>query len=269
MQAMTTPKPPQLTPENAARFQDQSLVDVYHHRLPYPQAVFDRLLALLSNLPRRVLDVGTGTGDLARGLVEKVEQVDALDVSAAMIERGKQLPNGQHTNLHWLLGCMEDAHLQEPYSLITGGDSLHWMDWETVFPLFHDLLHPEGYVVIIERGEQPTAWEDDLQKLIIEYSLYKNFVPYNLIDELEKRHLFQMVGQETAAPVASTQSIDDYVASFHSRGSLSPDAMTAEAVIEFDARLRSLVKPHADNGQLKLSTQSVMTWGRPMINPAL
>jgi len=266
---MTTPKPPQLTAENAARFQDQSLVDVYHHRLPYPPAVFDRLLSLLDGLPRRILDVGTGTGDLARGLVEKVKQVDAIDVSAAMIERGKQLPNGQHPHLRWILGRMEDAHLQALYGLIMGGDSLHWMDWETVFPLFHDLLHPQGYVVIIERGELPTAWEADLRKLIVEYSLYKNFRPYNLIDELEKRHLFQVVGQETTAPVASTQSIDDYVASFHSRGSLSPDAMTADAVTEFDARLRSLVEPHAENGQLKLSTEAVMTWGRPLINPAL
>jgi ubiquinone/menaquinone biosynthesis C-methylase UbiE len=266
---MTQPKPPQLTPENAARFQDQSLVEVYHYRLSYPPAVFDRLLALLTDLPRRILDVGTGTGDLARGLVEKVEQVDAIDVSAAMIERGKQLPNGQHPHLRWMLGRMEDAQLQAPYGLIMGGDSLHWMDWEVVFPLFHNLLHPQGYVVIIERGELPTAWEDGLRKLIVEYSLYKNFQPYNLIDELEKRHLFQVIGRETTVPVASTQSIDDYIASFHSRGSLSTDAMTAEAVTEFDARLRSLIEPHSENGQLKLRTEAIMTWGRSLINSAL
>jgi ubiquinone/menaquinone biosynthesis C-methylase UbiE len=118
-------KPRHLTSENAARFQDQSLVDVYHHRLPYPQAVFNRLLMLLADLPRRVLDVGTGTGDLVRGLVEKVDQVDAIDVSQAMIERGKLLPNGQHPNLNWILGRMEDAHLQASYGLIMGGDSIH------------------------------------------------------------------------------------------------------------------------------------------------
>jgi hypothetical protein len=138
------------------------------------------------------------------------------------------------------------------------------MDWETVFPLFHDLLHPEGYVVIIERGELPTAWEYGLRKLIVEYSLYKNFEPYNLIDELEKHQVFQVVGQETTAPVASAQSIDEYVASFHSRGSLSPDAMTTEAFKEFDARLRSLVEPYAEDGQLELRTEAVMTWGKPL-----
>src|SRR4051812_17050737 len=128
-------KPRHLTFENAMRFQAQSLVDVYHLRLPYPQAVFDRLLSLLADLPSRVLDVGTGTGDLARGLVDKVEQVDALDVSEAMIKRGKTLPNGQHHHLHWILGRLETTHLKGPYGLIFGGDSIHWMDWETIFPL--------------------------------------------------------------------------------------------------------------------------------------
>src|SRR5436853_7898364 len=115
-------KPRHLTVENAARFQDQSLVDVYHHRLPYPQAVFDRLLALLTGLPRRVLDVGTGTGDIARGLAQYVEHVDAIDVSEAMIQRGQMMVNGQHPHLNWMHGRIEEAHLHGPYGLITGGD---------------------------------------------------------------------------------------------------------------------------------------------------
>ena len=263
---MMSAKPRQLTPENAARFQDQSLVNVYHHRLPYPQAVFDRLLTLLADLPSKVLDVGTGTGDIARGLVDKVERVDAIDISAAMIERGKLLRNGQHPNLNWILGRVENAHLQAHYGLIMGGDSIHWMEWETVFPLFRRVLYPDGYVVIIERGERPTMWEEALRKLIIEFSVYKNFEAYNLIDELEKRHVFRVVGRETTAPVSSTQSVDDYVASFHSRGSLSPDAMTVEDVQAFDRRLRSLVEPYSQDGKLELETEATLVWGKPL-NP--
>ncbi len=184
-------KPRHLNAENAARFQDQSLVDVYHHRLPYPQAVFDRLLSLLSDLPPVVLDVGTGTGDLARGLIPFVERVDAVDVSEAMIHRGQMMPNGQHPDLNWIQGRVEEVHLQVPYSLIIGGDSIHWMEWETVFPLFHEVLHPDGYVVIIERSELPSVWSNDLGKLIVEFSLIKNFERYDLIEELEKRRLCQ------------------------------------------------------------------------------
>ncbi len=41
------PKPDHLGPDYAAQFQDRSVVAAYHHRPPYPAAVFDRLLDLL------------------------------------------------------------------------------------------------------------------------------------------------------------------------------------------------------------------------------
>ncbi|MBA3870733.1 MAG: methyltransferase domain-containing protein [Anaerolineae bacterium] len=257
-------KPRHLTPENAERFQDASLVDVYHQRLPYPQAAFERLLVLLEGLPRRVLDVGTGTGDLARGLVESVEHVDAIDVSAAMIRRGKRLANGQHPNLNWIEERVEAADLQAPYGLIMGGDSIHWMDWAVVFPLFYELLHREGYVVIIERGELPTEWSTGLSKLIGEYSTYQNFEAYDLVEALESRGYLKVNGQETTASVVNRQSVEDYIESFHSRGSLSPDAMAAEAVKAFDARLRALVELYAEDGKLRLQTEATLVWGRPL-----
>ena len=51
--------------------------------------------------------------------------------------------------------------------------------------------------------------------------------------------------------------------SFHSRGSLSPDAMTAEALQAFDARLCELAKPYAHDGQLTLQTEATIVWGKP------
>jgi len=132
-----------------------------------------------------------------------------------------------------------------------------------VFPLFRDLLHPDGYVVIIERRELPTEWEDGLRKLIAAYSVYKNFEAYDLVEALQKHQVFEVVGRETTLPVMHIQSVDDYVASFHSRGSLSPDAMTAEALQAFDARLRELVEPYAHDGRLILQTEATIVWGKP------
>jgi len=66
--------------------------------------------------------------------------------------------------------------------------------------------------------------------------------------------------------VVSTQSVDDYVALFHSRGSLSPDAMTIEDVQTFDTRLRVLVEPYAEDGQLELQTEATLIWGKPLSN---
>src|SRR6476469_3743745 len=133
-------RPAHLTRENAARFQDQSVVDNYPLRLPYPPAIVDRLALLTSARPRAVLDAGAGTGELARPLAALVARVDALGWWAAMIAKGKRSPGGDRPNLHWIEGRAEEAPVNPPYALITTGDSLHWMDWEAVLPRFRALL---------------------------------------------------------------------------------------------------------------------------------
>ena len=149
------PLNPFLETQHAARFQEPSVIARYHLRLPYPQETFDLLLSLITGTPRVVLDVGTGSGELARQLVEHVDRVDAVDCSAPMLEKGRTLPQGMHHHLHWMRGRVEDVQLTPPYSLIVAGDSAIWLDWEVVFPRFTTLLAPHGYVAMLERHELP------------------------------------------------------------------------------------------------------------------
>src|SRR5215217_4625956 len=96
------PKPKHLGPEYGAQFQDQSVAVAYPRRPPYPAAIFDALAGLLPIASRAVLDVGCGTGDVARRLAPLVERVDAVDVSAAMIAQGRRQPGGDVPNLRWI-----------------------------------------------------------------------------------------------------------------------------------------------------------------------
>jgi predicted TPR repeat methyltransferase len=86
------PRPAFLGPEFASAFQDASVVRAYPSRLPYPESLFPLLVGLISGDRRVVLDVGAGTGDLARRLAPLVDRVDAVDWSDAMIALGRQLP---------------------------------------------------------------------------------------------------------------------------------------------------------------------------------
>lgn len=72
-------KPGHLGLKYAEQFKDSSIVAVYHYRHPYPDEAIDQLLALITDEPRIVLDVGCGTGDLCRRLASAVERVDAVD----------------------------------------------------------------------------------------------------------------------------------------------------------------------------------------------
>src|SRR5216683_5484384 len=112
------PKPEPFSPWYAEAFKDQQVVKAYRFRPPYPEEVFAILLTLLNDEPRPILDVGAGDGDLARPLVGRGAQVDAVDCSPQMIAQGKHLPQGNHPHLNWIEGNIEDVPLTPPYALI-------------------------------------------------------------------------------------------------------------------------------------------------------
>jgi ubiquinone/menaquinone biosynthesis C-methylase UbiE len=131
-------------------------VAAYHHRPPYPSAVFSVLRDILPSEPRTVLDIGCGTGDIARPLAGMVHAIDAVDRSKRMIERGRGLPGGERPNLSWIEGEAEDVSLpRASYGLVTAGESLHWMDWDRLLPRLSELLSPGGYLAILDRNEVP------------------------------------------------------------------------------------------------------------------
>src|SRR5438876_1056721 len=96
-------KPRGLGREYAEQFCDASVAAAYRHRPPYPRELFNILVRLIpdEDQPAIVLDVGCGRGEVARELAARarVERVDAIDLSPAMIERGRALAGGDHPRL--------------------------------------------------------------------------------------------------------------------------------------------------------------------------
>jgi len=83
------PKPEFLGRQFAASFEDAFIAAAYRYRPIFPPQTFEILNVLILDEPRRVLDAGCGTGELARRLVNVAEMVDAVDFSQAMIEEGR------------------------------------------------------------------------------------------------------------------------------------------------------------------------------------
>jgi SAM-dependent methyltransferase len=256
-------KPDHLGPEYGAQFGDPSVVAAYRHRPPYPPAVFDVLVGLIVDEPRAVLDVGTGTGEIARGLAPRVERVDAVDPSPGMIATGQRLPGGDHPHLTWIEGYAENAPIRPPYALVTAGQSLHWLDWPVVMPHFRDALSPHGVLAIVEQREVPHPWDAAVLAVIQRYSTNLKYRPYDLIEELETRGLFRTLGRRETAPAGFGRDVAGYVESFHARNGLSRDRMTAEAAAAFDREVTALVVPYAVGGVLELAVAGVVIWGLP------
>ncbi len=258
------PKPSHLGPEYAAQFGDASVVEAYHFRPPYPPETFDILAGLITAEPRTVLDAGCGTGYIARYLVPYVDRVDAVDISARMIAKGQTLPGGDHPRLRWLHGAMEDVGLSPPYSLITAGQSLHWMDWEVVFGRFRQLLAADGFLAIVEYDIAAAAWNSELIEIINHYSTNREYRPYNLIEELTHRSLFEPHGEKRTQPVVYEQTIEAYIESFHARNGLSRDRMSPRAADELDASAKRLVSTYCPDGKVRLQMVGKVIWGVPL-----
>jgi SAM-dependent methyltransferase len=256
------PKPDFYSRQYASAFQEISVADAYRHRPEYPQEAIDTLVGLVVDAPRAVLDAGCGTGFLARRLAGRVDRVDAVDVSAPMIEWGRKLPGGDHPHLTWIVGTAEDAPLRPPYALITTGDSLHWMDWYVVMPRFARLLTPNGHLAILGVETAPPPWEEELWSLIRRYSTIPRWQAFNLVAGLEERGLFRRAGARRTEPFRFAQSLDAYVESFHGRASFSRERLTPEDAAAFDETVRAVVEPIC-GVTVEIQVYAEVVWGKP------
>lgn len=248
----------------AARFQDQSVVDRYHLRPTYPPETFQILNELIVDEPRTVLDVGCGTGNIARPLTEYVERVDAVDCSLPMLKRARTLPGGDAPNIRWLYGRAENVETLPPYALITAGESLHWMDWASVLPRFAREISPHGVLAILYLEEQAVPWQDGYRQIVKHFSNNPTYAPFDWVGELEKYQLFQKLGNRETTPMSMQQTVEDYIAAQHARSSLSLETMTPSQATQFDTEMKELLLPFAQDELLTFNVVSGINWGKPL-----
>lgn len=257
------PKPDYLTYRYASVFKEQGIVDAYKYRHLYPPETFEILSQLISEKPRTVLDIGCGTGNIALNLINHADHIDAVDFSEAMIDKGKKSPGGDDPRINWICSSVEKAELNPPYTLITAGESLHWMEWDIVFKRFGDVLTPKGFLAIIDCARFEIPWHDKLREILTRYTTNPRYEAYNLIEELESRRLFQKCGQRNTAPVPFTQSVVDYIEMFHSVSCYSRERMGKIQSKAFDTEIRKLVSEYCHEKSFIMKVQGVVVWGRP------
>lgn len=259
-----SPRLPVFAVEHGRAFDDPNVARLYGLRRTYPPETHDIVRTLIAGEPRVVLDAGAGTGEIARALAPYVERVDALEPSPAMIEAGRRAPGGADPRIRWIQGTAEDGALGGPYALIVCGQSMHWMDWDVVYPRFREVLGPDAVVAIVDAHETP-PWRDALQEIIRRYSANRNYtfrremaVPL----EEEKRGLFRQTGERRTVPVAVRQATEEYIASHHAMSGLATHRIGTERAAAFDAELRELLAPYGDTVEVQVT--GYVVWGRPL-----
>src|SRR5215217_4819901 len=124
--------------------------DYGRYRHGFPDALFDRLVAFGVGLPGvRVLDLGTGTGTLARGFARRGCTVTGLDPAAPMLEQARRLDEEASVRVEYVVGWAEETGLPDAsFDVVTAGQCWHWFDRPKAAQEVRRLLAPNGCLVI-------------------------------------------------------------------------------------------------------------------------
>jgi len=244
-----------------AVFSNRDVVRRYRHRAPYPDEVLTTLGRLLV-APRTILDVGAGTGALARRMAGFAERIDAIDPSAAMIHEGRRLPGGADRRLHWICGRAEDGPLSPPYGLITAGASLHWLDLDVAFARLREALAPGAVLAVADTEIVHGPYRPELEAVIREHSELEHHTETpDLMEELNASGRFAIQGRHRTESVPFEQSVDDYIEMLHSTSTLARLRL-GDRASRFDADIRAVFARHGLD-RLRYGVVGVVIWGRP------
>ncbi len=125
--------------------------DRARHRAGFPPSLFERLRELGLGIPgQRVLDLGTGTGVLARGFARSGSLVAGLDIAPLLLEQARALDRAEDLQIDYRVARAEATGYPDAlFDLVSAGQCWHWFDRPLAAAEIRRLLRPGGRVLIV------------------------------------------------------------------------------------------------------------------------
>jgi len=124
--------------------------DYARHRAGFPERLFEQLIGQgVARAGERLLDLGTGTGTLARGFASRGLLVTGLDPSPAMLAEARRLDRAAGVEVRYVGGRAEATGLPGAgFDVVSAGQCWHWFERAQAAAEVRRLLRPGGRVVI-------------------------------------------------------------------------------------------------------------------------
>ncbi|CAM02922.1 methyltransferase family protein [Saccharopolyspora erythraea NRRL 2338] len=114
---------------------------------------------ILRQLPARfsrALDVGCGSGDLARLLARRADEVLAVDQDPSIVEHARSL-SSHRTNIDVVAADITEVELPGDHDVITCVATLHHLPFTATLRRFRRALAPGGTLVVLGVYREQTA----------------------------------------------------------------------------------------------------------------
>jgi SAM-dependent methyltransferase len=124
--------------------------DYARHRAGFPVALRDRLAARgIARPDARVVDLGTGTGSLARLFAECGCEVTGVDIAGPLIEQARRFDREAGVQIDYVERPAEDTGLPGgAFDVVSAGQCWHWFDRPAAAREVARLLVSGGVAVI-------------------------------------------------------------------------------------------------------------------------
>jgi SAM-dependent methyltransferase len=124
--------------------------DYATHRAGFPDSLFDRLPALgLGIAGRDIVDIGTGTGTLARGFALRGARVIGIDPDARMLDAARELARRTGASVDFRTGRAEALPLEDASAdALSAGQCWHWFDGPAAAREVARVARPGAHVLV-------------------------------------------------------------------------------------------------------------------------
>ena len=134
-----------------------SIADVYNAGRPsYPDELFDDLLSRIeipTGTAPEVLEIGCGTGQASRSLLEHGCIVTAVELGPRLAEKAQENLAAFGDRFHVIVGDFEKVQLPAAsFDLVASASAFHWIDPTVGLPKVVDLLRPTGMLALWGMG---------------------------------------------------------------------------------------------------------------------
>src|SRR6185295_19143105 len=121
--------------------------DYGRYRAGFPSALFDRLATFdIGTTGQRVLNLGTGTGTLARGFALRGCHVTGPDPSIPLTEEAQRLDHEAGVTITYIIAKAEQTGLPDAsFDVVSAGQCWHWFDRPKAAQEVIRLLVPQGW----------------------------------------------------------------------------------------------------------------------------